>query len=226
MKALQILFTILIITACDDSSIRNTQELNKNNPRLIKQETQTAPKSLNQESPKERILKIDYKNKIALEETKNRSKEQLATIEAKKMEKLKELELQKAQHLASEKTKQIAIESNKSLQIAQITQKSKLAAKEQEVSLYKILAFFALILFIFWLILRYINQLSKRRHEAQLKEQEYNFEAYKQESQMKHENINKMLDIISSEKSDPSIKKEITKILSHNKGNLIEHKKR
>ncbi|HHD74589.1 MAG TPA: hypothetical protein ENL00_02015 [Nitratifractor sp.] len=221
MKALHILLTLLILTACSDDSVSKTQELNKNNPYLPKLKEQ---KQL--ESPKERILKIEYKNRITLEEAKNRSKAQLAAINAKKEERVKELELQKVQQLAAEKTKQDAIEANKSFKIAKITQESALASKEKEISLYKVLAFLAMILLILWLILRYINQLSKRRHEAQLKEQEYNFEAYKQESQMKHENINKMLDIISSENSDPSVKKEITKILSHNKSNIIEHKKR
>jgi len=83
-----------------------------------------------------------------------------------------------------------------------------------------------LILLIIWLILRYINQHAKRRHEAQLKEQEYNFQAYQEETKMKHQSIHKMLDIISSDSSDPSVKKEITKILTHNKSSLIEHKKR
>jgi len=80
------------------------------------------------------------------------------------------------------------------------------------------------ILFI-WLLIHYLQALLKQKHEAYLKEQELNYKAYEQESKMKHENISKMLDIISDEKSDSAIKKEMTKILSHNKSSLITYKK-
>ena len=227
MKKLLSLATLLLLIGCDSDSLSKVKELNKNNSHLKNRDhVVQIPTKEHQESQKERILKIDNKNKIELEELKNRTKENLATIDAKKEERLKELEVQKAKTLQAEKTKQKAIEANKSLELAQISQKSQLIEKEQEISLYKIVAFLLLFLLLVWLILRYINQHAKRKHEAYLKEQAYNFEAYKQESEMKHKNINKMLDIISDNTSDPAIKKEITKILSHNKGSLIEHKKK
>lgn len=227
MRHLLIFTALLLLIGCDSDTLTQTKELNKNNPHLIKK-NQIVQKSLQipKESQKERILKIDYKNKIALEELKNRQQEQLATINAHKEEQLKKLEVEKAKTLQTEKTKQTAIEANKSIQLAQISQKTALAEKEKEISLYKIVSFLLLLLLILWLILRYINQHAKRKHEAYLKEQAYNFEAFKHEAEMKHKNIHKMLEIISDDKSDPSIKKEITKILSHNKSSLIEHKKR
>ncbi len=216
--SLSLLLFIILFSGCGNDAVAKTKELNKN----IAQKNVTTI----QESPKERILKIDYKNKIALQELANRSKEQLAIINAKNQQKLKTLEIERAKSIATQKTKQEAIEANKSVLLAQISQKTLIVKKEKELSLYKILAFLLLFSLIIWLILRYINQQAKRKHEVYLKEQAYNFEAYKQESEMKHKNINKMLDIISDEKSDPAIKKEITKILSHNKSSLIEHKKR
>ncbi len=230
MRAFLIMIVLLFFSACDSDTVAKTRELNRNNPKLqavytTPQKTQSN-RAINNETPKERMLKIDYKNKLALQELQKKSQKELATINAQKEVHLKKLEVEKAKTLHIEKTKQVAIEANKSLELAQIKQKSEIIEKEQEISLYKIIAFLLLFLLLVWLILRYINQHAKRKHEAYLKEQEYNFEAFKQESAMKHQNISKMLEIIGDEKSDPAIKKEITKILSHNKGSLIEHKKR
>ena len=230
MKQFIILSTLFLMSGCDNETIVKTKEINSNNPYLDlakkrKRENNSTAK-LSTESQKERLLKIDYQNTIALEELQKKSQKELATINAQKEEKLKELEVQKATTLQAEATKQKAIEANKSIKLAEISQKTALVEKEKKFLLYKIVVFLLLFLLLVWLILRYINQHAKRKHEAYLKEQEYNFEAFKHESEMKHQNINKMLEIISDEKSDPNIKKEITKILSHNKGSLIEHKKR
>ena len=228
MRSLLIAIALFLLTACDGDTVAKTRELNRNNPQLTMRSKTVSHNNTKAtvESQKERILKIDYKNRLALEELQKKSQKELATINAQKEEHLKKLEVEEAKTVQAEKTKQIAIEANRSLELAQIREKSQLIEKEQEISLYKIVAFLLLFLLLAWLILRYINQHAKRKHEALLKEQEYNFEAFKQESEMKHKNINKMLEIISDENSDPAIKKEITKILSHNKGSLIEHKKR
>jgi len=228
MKQLLLIVLLSLLSGCDSDSITKTKELNRNNRHLLMKSQTLLPNKtqLSLENQKERLLKIDYKNKIELEELQKKSQKELAVINARKEEKLKQLDIEKTKTLQAEQTKQKAIEANKTITLAELSQKSQLLQKEKELSLYKIVAFLLLFVLIIWLILRYINQQAKRKHEAYLKEQSYNFEAYKHESEMKHQNIHKMLEIISDEKSDPAIKKEITKILSHNKSNLIEHKKR
>jgi len=169
-------------------------------------------------------LKVD--NTLKLEQLKKSKEENLAKIEAQKEQKLKELELAKEKEKIKELTKQKNIEANSSIELAKINAKTIVEVKDKEFGFYKIVAIVALFMLFILLVLRYLHGVAKRKHEAHLKEQELNYQAYMSESKLKHENISKMLEIISDEKSDSAIKKEITKILTHNKSNLIEHKKK
>lgn len=225
MKAFFIVPTLLMLTACNSDNIEKTKALNKNNALLAT--GKTAPLAIhNTPTQKERVLKMEYQNRIALNKIENSNQQKLATINAQKEQKLKELDLEKQKAIALQKTQQKAIEANNSLALAKIKSSTLIQIKTKETSFYTVAAFIALALMLFWLLLRYINQQSKRRHEAHLKEQDLHYQAYMEESKMKHQNISKMLDIISDEKSDAGIKKEMAKILTYNKNSLIQHKRK
>jgi len=222
MRFVLLFIIALLFTACENNSIEKTRELNANNPLLKHRVIEKKPKI----SQKEKLQKMAYDNKVELEKIKIRNLENLAKIEAQKEQKLKTLELEKAKAIEEQKTKQKLIDANSSKELAQIESQKVLKVKEKELSLYKIVAVIAFFAIIIWLIVHYLKTLAKQRHEAELKEKEYNFQAYTMELKQKHENISKMLDIISDKENDPNVKKEMAKILSHNKSSLIEHKKK
>ena len=222
MRYILLLLIPLIFTACDKQSIERTKELNRNNKLL---NTRSIKAKENSSSQKEQLAKED-ETKIKLAQMNLENAEKLEKIKAQKEQKIKELELAKAKEVEVQKTKQKIIEANNSLVLAKINSQTVVTVKEKEVSLYKVFAIILLFIVFVWLVIRYLHGVSKRKHEALIKEQELNYEAYVTESKLKHENISKMLEIISDEKSDPAVKKEITKILIHNKNNLIEHKKK
>jgi len=223
MRYILLLLIAFIFTACDNQSIEKTKELNKNNKLL---NTRSIKVKQNSTTQKEKLATMEDDTKVKLAQMNLKEQEKLAQIKAEKEQKIKELELAKAKEVEAQKTKQKIIEANNSLELAKINSKTVLAVKEKEVNLYKVFAIILLFIVFIWLIIRYLHGVSKRKHEALIKEQELNYEAYVTESKLKHENISKMLEIISDEKSDPAVKKEITKILTHNKNNLIEHKKK
>ncbi len=223
MRYILLLFIPLIFTACDNQSIERTKELNRNNKLL---NTRSIKVKQNSTTEKEKLAKIEDDTKVKLAQMNLKEQEKLAQIKAQKEQKIKELELAKAKEVEAQKTKQKIIEANNSLELAKINSQTVVAVKAKEVNLYKVFAIILLFIVFIWLIIRYLNGVSKRKHEALIKEQELNYEAYVTESKLKHENISKMLEIISDEKSDPVIKKEISKILTHNKNNLIEYKKK
>jgi hypothetical protein len=223
--------TLFIFAGCNNSDIEKTKELNRN---LLKKQPQTMQKE--KLSKTENILKMNYSNKVELQKLKNQNIENLESIKAKNLEKietikaqkeqkLKELEVKKAATEALSKEKQLKIEANKSITLAQIASQKEISKAKEQSSFYKLTAIAIAIIALSWLLFYFLNKQSKRSHEAKLKEQELNFQAYMQESKLKHENLGKMLDIIKDENSDKEIKKEMTKLLSHNKKNLLEHKK-
>ncbi len=223
MRYILLLLIPLIFTACDNQSIERTKELNRNNKLL---NTRSIKVKQNSTTQKAKLAKIEDDTKVKLAQMNLKEQEKLAQIKAEKEQKIKELELAKAKEVEAQKTKQKIIEANNSLELAKINSQTVVAVKAKEVNLYKVFAIILLFIVFIWLIIRYLHGVSKRKHEALIKEQELNYEAYVTESKLKHENISKMLEIISDEKSDPAIKKEISKILTHNKNNLIEYKKK
>jgi hypothetical protein len=222
------IITLFIFAGCNNSDIEKTKELNRN---LLKQYPKTTQnENLNKSekmnySNKVELQKLQNKNLENLESIKAKNLEKIETIRAQKEQKIKELEVKKAKAEALSKEKQLKIEANKSITLAQIASQKEISKAKEQSSFYKLTAIAIAIIALIWLLFYFLNKLSKRSHEAKLKEQELNFQAYMQESKLKHENLGKMLDIIKDENSDKEIKKEMTKLLSHNKKNLLEHKK-
>ncbi len=234
MKKYIFLLIPIIFIACNQDEIEKTKELNRNNI-VLKKEIQNFKKS-NIDTKDERILKLNNKkdldleklkkdNTLELAKVKNENATKLAKIEAQKEQKLKEIALKMTQEKLKTELQKTKLESNKSIVVAKIENSAKVKLKKEDSSFYKIAVVILAISLIIWAILRYLSILAKKRLEAEIKEKEQAHEAYIQELKLKHENINKMLDIISDEKSDKEIKKAITKILERGKGNLIEYKK-
>ena len=239
MKYLFIIAPLILFSACNEDSIKKTQELNAHNPYLITP-TKTQEKSKTQQTSNKNqkitleTLKIQNQQNLATLKAKQQEKlatltakhqEELAKIAAQKEAKLKELELKKAQELAQAKIKATQIEANKSVAIAALKKEALIAKTKEESSFKKSAIITAAVLFVIFLFFYYLNKFSKRSHDARLKEQELQQQAYIEEAKLKHQNIAKMLEIISDEKSDKEIKKEMAKLLSYNKKNLLEHKK-
>jgi len=220
MRYFILMIVILIFSGCNQDLLENTKELNQNS-KLSK-----TIEEKNKDNQKIKLEELKNNRNLKLETLKKEKEEALAKIEAQKEQKIKEIELNKAKIVQTEKTKQKEIEINSSLELAKIDSKTVVEIKEKEISLYKLIAIIVLFILFIWLLIHYLQALLKQKHEAYLKEQELNYKAYEQESKMRHENISKMLDIISDEKSDSAIKKEMTKILSHNKSSLITYKKK
>jgi len=212
MKLSIIILLPLIFLGCNNA-VEKTKELNKKNI-----------KTISKDSHEERILKLNNQKEINLEKLKKDNSIQIAKIEAQKEQKLKEIELkieEKKQQTSLVKAK---LEANKSVEIANIQNASKVKIKQEENSLYQVAIIIISIVIAIFAILKYLSNQAKRKHEINLKEKEQQHQAYMQELKLKHENINKMLDILKDEKSDKELKKSITKLLEKGKGNFIEYK--
>ena len=218
MKAIFLITSLIILSACDKQEIQKTKLLNQNNPLL--------QKSIKKDivNTKEKIALLNSQKELSLKKLELKKEENLAKIEAQKEQRIKELELKKAKELELLKTKQKQIEANSTVELAKINSKTILEVKEKETSLYKIIAIVTFLTILIWLFIKYLQNAAKRRHEAYLKEQELNYKLKLKENELKHKNISTMLEIIKDEKSDPVIKKEMAKLIAHNKNSIIEHK--
>ncbi len=219
----------LSFASCGEDTVNKARELNKNNPNIKYKTDVTKESNLKKkikiEKPvitqKERINSENNKYKLDLEKLKANNAESLAKIEAQKSKKLKEIELNKK--IIEEKTalKKSEIESNKSIKIAKIKSQEAIEIKKEESLFYKIALIILFFILIFWIIFKYISLQSKKRQELVLKEKELNHQAYMEDLKSKHKHIDKMLDIISDEKSDKEIKKSMAKMLERGKNNLL-----
>jgi len=209
----------LIFIGCNKDSIEETKRLNSNNPYIkVKTDTQKV-------TQQEKMLKLKNTHDMKLEELKSKEAQNIAKLNAQKEQKLKEMELKSKEELAKVELQKAKLESNKSITIANIEAKKEIKVKEEESSFKKIAIVIIGLIILLLAILKYLHSLSKRRHEANLKEKELQHEAYMQDIKSKHEHISKMLDIISDEKSDKEIKKSMTKLLERGKSNILEHKR-
>ncbi len=238
MKYLIALSAFILFSACNQESIEKTKKLNATNPYLAPKAGQNLQKNSSKPIKNEKVaiekLKIQNKQNLATLTAKHQEElatltakhqEELAKIAAQKETKLKELELKKTQELTKAKLKTTQIEANKSIAIAALKKDALIAKTKEESSFKKSAIIIAAVLFVIFLFFYYFNKFSKRAHETRLKEQELQQQAYMEEMRLKQQNVAKMLEIISDEKSDKEIKKEMTKLLSYNKENLLEQKK-
>ena len=181
------------------------------------------------------LTTIQSQNKQKIKELEVQSQEKLAQIKANKEQKIKELETKakikekelEAKKLISkeeEKTKQIKAQNSAKIEIAKEKENTKAIALKEHSSTLKTLSFILFFILAIWLLIRYLDKSSKRRHEAELKEKELQQQAYMEETKLKHESLNKMLDIISDPKHDPEVKKDVSKILSNSSKFLLENK--
>jgi len=207
---------------CNQQDIEEAKRLNKNNSMIFHKIKKESTKV----TQKEKLAQIDNEAKFKLQKLQNEKIEKLEKIKAQNEQKLKELEVKKVQIEQKEKSRQKEIEANSSIELAKINSKTVLEVENKKIAFYKMATIVLFFLFFIGLIIYYLRYLSKKRHEAYLKEQELKYKAYMEESRLKHENISKMLDIVASDKTDAAIKKEMTKILTYNRSKIIEHKKK
>ncbi len=230
MKRVILIFVIFIITACNQDSIEKTKELNINNSNLNikkhitqvnqKEYNPIKPNSIKEESQK-RVLQNNNQNKLELEKLKEQNKKDLIILKNQNEQKLKELDLTNKKELANIELQKKISDNNRSITISQIENSTKAQVLEKQNETLKIVIILIAIVIIIWLILRYLNQLSKNKLEEATKEKELNNQIYLEELKIKHQSLNKMLDIINDENCDKDIKKSLTKVLENGK-NLLD----
>lgn len=218
MRNLIVLFTAVFVLGCNETSVEKTKDLNLNNPKISVLKTKQV------DSKDEIVLKLNNKSKLELERLKEGRVTKLATIDATKEQKLKELEIKSKKELANIELKKSIVDSNKTISVESIKSETELKIKEKESSFYKVAVIILALILIIWLIFKYLSLVAKRKHEEKLREKELQQEAYLEELKLKHQNISKMLDIIGDKNSDKDVKKAIAKLLDKGRGNILENK--
>ncbi len=225
MRKLIYFIVAIFFVSCEDNAIEKTKKLNENNP-YIKKYKNSSYNITKKDKEKNKINKQinKFEQNMKLEKLKIDNIQTLAKIKAQKEQKLKELEAKTKENIKKLELQKAKIESNKTLNLAKITNQTKLKIKEEESSLYKILIIVIGIVLILWIIIKYLISLAKKRKDIELEEKKMQHEAYIMDIKAKHEHIAKMLEIIKDENSDKDIKKSMTKILEKGKNNIIEYK--
>ncbi len=181
--------------------------------------------------------------KIAQVESQSQKEIELAKVESQKAISLNEKELAKEKSihdkeiaLAKLETQELISENEKKLtETKALNEKevalAKLASESQQndkdLEFYKLIAMIVAGVLILILLVIYFIHRRNKAIELKLHEEELMHQKYLEASKQHNEHVKKMLDIVTDEKTDKGIKKEIVRLLKEQgkQGNLIEHKK-
>ncbi|NPA50862.1 MAG: hypothetical protein GXO02_04455 [Epsilonproteobacteria bacterium] len=155
-------------------------------------------------------------------------KEKLEKIRAQNELKIKELEAKKAKEIAKSQIEIAKIKAQNELKKSQLEKEERLQKEKEKILLYKILGAIAIFGIIFIGLIIFFIKRSKYKHQLELQKAKHSHEAWLHSTKIHHEQVQKMLDIISDENSPQELKKEMVKILENHKKNhkkLIELKK-
>ncbi len=162
--------------------------------------------------------------KIALTVMEAAHQEKLASIASEKETLLKKLEVEKnrvenltkEKIITSENQRKIRIEEERqkaAILIEKEKQQSAIVLEKARVELYQQYLIAAVILFLVLLLFLYLIHHRKQTLKLKLQEDELRHKEYMLSSKQHHERINKTLEILASESTDKTLKKELVKLL-------------
>lgn len=138
---------------------------------------------------------------------------------------LAKLETQKTISENEQKLSESKVVNDKEIALAKLEIEKE--QKEKDLELYKIITAVVAGLVILILLIIYMMHRRNKKIELQLHEEELMQQKYMEASKQHNENLRKMLEIVTDEKTDKGIKKEIVRLLKDQgkQSDLIEHKK-
>ncbi len=212
------LLALLAMTGC------NQQSGSENKVSVMGDPYHATPTGFTTEAPKLKVPREDKETQLELARIKAEEKLELAKIEAAAKEEKARLELE-AQKAKAEAEKEAKLHEHKiQKEIADSAQQTKkeiaaqkestiIATQEKDISFYYIVtAVVAGLILVGLLIFNFIHRRNKTI-EAKLQEEKLRHEEQMQASKQYHEKTTRILDMISSESTDPQIRNELVKIL-------------
>jgi len=197
-----LLILLLLLAGCDSGTPESKR------PYLM---THNPPTTQKTTPPSKPISKAQ--EKITLTAIEAAHREKLATIASQKEVALQKLETERSIHADQSMEKRTALETQSRLEIEKQKQKAAIEIAKARTSLYRqyLIAAVAIMLFLmlfFYLIHRRNQRLKLKLHEDELRHKEY-----LQASKQHHERISKTLELLASESTDKTLKKELVKLL-------------
>lgn len=197
----------------------------------LEKEKAIAQEQVNLEQKK---VELEALNQKEIELAKLASQKELSLHE-KEMAKEKSL-YEKEVALAKLETQKTISENEQKLSESKVVNDQEIALakleiekeqKEKDLELYKIITAVVAGLVILILLIIYMMHRRNKKIELQLHEEELMQQKYMEASKQHNENLRKMLEIVTDEKTDKGIKKEIVRLLKDQgkQSDLIEHKK-
>ena len=178
------------------------------------------------EELRKRTAEIEAQNALRLQEEKRK----YAELMAEKEQAIKSLEANVSLHRDQTQTQIAQLQTQAQKTLAEIRGKYEetialLQTKFKEKTLWVVVGLFLLLLLLWFLFYRYRKSL-----EARAREEERRHEAMMLERRLRHEEVEKVLEIIASDQTDESVKIELARLLQ--KGaidgddpKLLEYKK-
>ena len=179
---------------------------------------------------------------IRLLKAQTDAKARLAEIEARKAERLKKLEAQRAMTVArieSEKAgklKRLEVEQTKNTNAAQAQmaqakasadivrekerQKTALVRQKETIAFYRQLLIAGVIILFLLMLLIYLLYRHRQSLKAKLHDDQLRHQAYLEANRHHHEKVTKLLEIIADEGTDKNLRKELTKLLKEQGGEM------
>jgi len=215
---LTVVASLLVATGC------NEQEGGQKEIKVVGDPYHITPTGFTADAPKIKPPREDKATQLELAKLKNDQALEIAKIEAKAKEEKARLELEalKAKAQAEKEAKLNEHKTQKEIATSQLTTQKEIATQkestiiatqEKDISFYYIITAVVAGLSLIGLFFLFLAHRKNKNIEAALQEGKLKHEEQMQQSKHYHEKTNKILDMISSESTDPAIKGELVKIL-------------
>ena len=226
LKTLWILASLLAIGGCDSTDAAHQATLYRGSslPAARHHRSSPTPPPANptdeqirlikaQTDAQARLAEIEARKAERLQKLAARRAETLARLEAEKTRHLKALEVEAVRHATQAQTQIATTKAQADITIEKERQVVALATHQEQIAFYNRLLWGGLGGMVVLVGMLYLFWLQKKQLKLQLHQDELRQQAWLEASRQHHEKITKLLEIIADDRTDKSLKKELTKLL-------------
>jgi glutamate/tyrosine decarboxylase-like PLP-dependent enzyme len=236
MKYLFALFALLHLSGCNTDDAHKATLMPGAKPAIRYRAHPQAPNPTDEQI---RLLKAQTDAKARLAEIEARKAEKLkqleaqrtmtvAQYEAQKAQKIKALELEQTRNTNAAQTQIAKTKAQTKLAIEKERQSTAIAHQKEQIAFYRQLTVVVSILMVLLMGLIYLLYRHRQTLKLKLHEEELRHQAYLEASRRHHEQVTKILDILTNDNTDKALRKELTKLLGTQNNYdtaLLENKK-
>jgi len=173
-----------------------------------------------QTDAKARLAEIEARKAERLQKLETERVTTVAKIDATKAQSLKALELEQTKSTNAARTHAATEKAKTDMALEQTRQQAALQRQHEEVAFYRQLLIAGVIILFLLMLLIYLLYRHRQSLKAKLHDDQLRHQAYLETNRHHHEKVTKLLEIIADEGTDKNLRKELTKLLKEQGGEM------